>query len=471
MRTILKVTISLVILLFLGSSFAGNPMWTFAADPNYPTTFSITPLGTANVVYTVTNQSHKAHTLMMQPIPGITQITSAGNCPNVFTLAYQQSCILSLHIDGNQMLGSIQGGPRVCQQGSSLECYQPSAGSALNITLLPIARYLITPIAGMNGSINPTAPQTALAGSSLNFTATPNAGYQVDQWLLDGGLAQSGGSTFTVSDIDANHTVEATFTRNGTVYAGTSSGAVYFSTNHGLSWNTTTLPSPGFAVNSVFATSTTLYVGSEDGKVYYSTNNGVLWNATTAVPGGTAVKSVFSSTISNTPTLFTGTQDGHVYYSTDGTVWNATATPGTGSVNSIFITPSNTLYVGSHDGNVYYSSDNGSTWTQIQGPQTAPIQNIFAVNNQLYVNTRQVSSNGSLPPGTVDFEYAYTSNSLTNPNPTWDLLSQITYTLFVNADASVIYAGTQDGYVFSLTTGDEVGFITYSPISSIFFTG
>ena len=43
------------------------------------------------------------------------------------------------------------------------------------------------------------------------------------------------------------------------------------------------------------------------------------------------------------------------------------------------------------------------------------------------------------------------------------------YSLFVNADGSVIDAGTQGGFVYSLSTGDELGFVTYSPINSLFF--
>ncbi len=140
----------------------------------------------------------------------------------------------------------------------------------------------------------------------------------------------------------------------------------------------------------------------------------------------------------------------------------------------MFITPAKTIYVGSEDGNIYYSTDLGIHWHKIKGPNITvpvPIQNVFATNNQLYVNTRQTSSNSTLPPGTIDFEYAYFTNSLTKANPSWTLLSQITYTLFVNSDASVIHAGTQDGYVHSLTAGDALGFITYSPITSLFFLG
>ncbi|MCL9684348.1 InlB B-repeat-containing protein [Legionella maioricensis] len=476
MQKIVKVAlcqlfIAVVSFLFAPLSDAAKPLWTFTPDPYYSPTVSITSVGSATVKYVVTNQSHQRHTLVMKPIAGITQITT-GSCKNPFILGYLESCTLNLFVNGSALTSNIQGGPVVCQQGSTSECYQPAANNVLNITRIPLAQYLITPTADVNGAITPSTPQTVVAGSSLTFTAIPNAHYLVEQWFVDGGIAQQGGSTFTLSSITANHTVEVTFTRSGIIYAGTLSGYVYFSTDNGLTWANTTVPSPGSAVNSVFATQSTLYAGSADGKVYYSTDNGILWSSTASVPGGVSVNSVFVAIINSVPTIYVGTQDGHVYHSTDGNTWTATANPGSGAVNSLFITSSNTIYVGSGDGNVYYSTNNGINWTQINGPTTpvaAPIQNVFATNSQLYVNTRQTSSNSTLPPGTIDFEYAYSSNSLTAPNPTWTLFSQITYTLFVISDASVIHAGTQNGHVFSLTTGDELGFITYSPITSLFF--
>ncbi len=460
-----------VALLFFVAGYAGNPVWTFTPDPYFPPTVSITSISSTTIKYTITNQSHKQHTLSMKPIAGITQVTSAGNCPNPFTLGYHQSCTLNLFVNGSALSNDIKGGPVVCEQRNPQECYQPGLANILNITVIPVTRYLITPIVNAQGSITPSTPQTVIAGSNLTFTATPIAGYQVDEWLMDGGTAQKGGTTYTLFNIDGNHTVEATFTRIGTVYAGTASGSVYFSTDNGLTWTASTIPSPGNAVNSVFATPTTLYVGSADGKVYYSTNNGNFWSATTA-PG---ISSVNSVSVSNASTIYAGTQEGKVYYSSNnGATWVATATsPGTGAVNSLFLTPA-TIYVGSNDGNVYYSINNGINWNQISGPESnvpVPIQNVFAANGQLYVNTRETSTNGTLPPGTINFEYAYFSNSLTNPNPIWTLLSQITYTLFVNSDATVIHAGTQNGHVFSLTTGDDLGFITYSPITSLFFFG
>lgn len=474
MKLYLQLCITAIIFLLLNSvCFAGSPVWTFTPDPYYPPTISITPDGSATIRYVVTNQSHKPHTLMMTPVAGITQVTSAGDCPNPFTLNYKQSCTLNLLVNGSELTQDVRNGPTVCQLGNTLQCYQPAATDILNITRVPYAEYIITPTAGSNGSITPSTSQTVSVGANLNFTATPNSTYHVDKWIVDGGVAQIGGTTFTLSNISANHSIEVTFTPAGSIYAGTASGLVYVSNNNGASWTSTTTPSPGSAANGIFANTNTLYVGSADGKVYYSIDNGTIWNATTAVPGSTAITSIFVASISSVTTMYVGTQNGKVYHSVDGSSWTATTSdPGSGAVNSIFITPANTIYVGSNNGNVYYSTNLGSSWNTINGPTLLTglsIQNVFATSTQLYINTRHISSDSTLPAGTVDFEYAFTSNSLTNPNPTWSLLSQISYTLFVNADASVIHAGTQDGYVYSITTGDELGFITYSPINSLFF--
>ncbi len=52
--------------------------------------------------------------------------------------------------------------------------------------------YLITPTAGLNGSISPNTPQTISGGSNQVFTITPDVGYQIADVLVDG--ASSWGS-------------------------------------------------------------------------------------------------------------------------------------------------------------------------------------------------------------------------------------------------------------------------------------
>ncbi|PJD92601.1 MAG: hypothetical protein CK426_02740 [Legionella sp.] len=462
-------------------SWSGSPLWTIVSAPSYPSTVSVSSTGVATVKYRVTNQSHKTHTLILANTNQAVsmQVTDPEDCPDLINLRYQQSCLLNLYINGSQLHGSYRGGPVLCQQGSPLQCYQPGANDILNITYIPVGHYLITPTAEANGAISPATPTIVDAGANLTFTATPASGYQVDKWYVNDAIAQYSGTTFTLSNISQNYTVDVSFTLQGALYAGTESGLVYFSADNGLTWAATnTTPSTGYAVNGLYATQTTLWVASADGKVYFSTDNGSTWNASSALPGGVAANAIFVANNGGTSTWYVGTpyagsSSNVVFTSIDnGISWSATTNPSSATVNSLFVDSSNTIYAGSEDGNVYYSQNNGSSWSTISGPESSvpvPVQNVFATNSQLYVNTRQLSSNGTLPPDTVNFEYAYVSNSLTNSNPVWTLFSQITYTLFVNTDASLIYAGTQGGYVYSLTTGDSLGLITNSPITSLFF--
>jgi len=73
--------------------------------------------------------------------------------------------------------------------------------------------YTITASAGSNGSISPTGAVSVTSGASRTFTITPNSGYRVSSVLVDG--ASVGAVTsYTFSNITANHTIAATFTAN-----------------------------------------------------------------------------------------------------------------------------------------------------------------------------------------------------------------------------------------------------------------
>jgi len=73
------------------------------------------------------------------------------------------------------------------------------------------ASFTVTPSAGSGGSISPSGVQTITCSNSVTFTATPNSGKQVDQWTLNGNVVQTGGSTYRVSGITANATLQVTF--------------------------------------------------------------------------------------------------------------------------------------------------------------------------------------------------------------------------------------------------------------------
>jgi outer membrane protein assembly factor BamB len=114
--------------------------------------------------------------------------------------------------------------------------------------------FIVTPSAGASGSVSPNTPQTVLGGSNITFTATPSPGAQVATWSLDGTAIQTGGATYTLSDITANHSVQVTFNppmtvtplvsgKNGTISPNTPQTVDY-----GGSITLTATPNTGYTV-------------------------------------------------------------------------------------------------------------------------------------------------------------------------------------------------------------------------------
>ncbi|MGA8095777.1 MAG: hypothetical protein WB823_16080 [Steroidobacteraceae bacterium] len=81
----------------------------------------------------------------------------------------------------------------------------------VSVTCVANPTYIVAPSAGADGMISPSTPQVVNSGGSITFTATPNTGYAVAQWVVDGSAAQSGGSVYSLTDVTANHTVAVTF--------------------------------------------------------------------------------------------------------------------------------------------------------------------------------------------------------------------------------------------------------------------
>ena len=77
-------------------------------------------------------------------------------------------------------------------------------------TFIPV-NYTIIPVALGNGAIDPPAQVQVSYGGGVTFTATPNAGNQVAAWSVDGIPVQTGGTTFILNNITANHNVVVTF--------------------------------------------------------------------------------------------------------------------------------------------------------------------------------------------------------------------------------------------------------------------
>ncbi|HOM76649.1 MAG TPA: S8 family serine peptidase, partial [Anaerohalosphaeraceae bacterium] len=82
--------------------------------------------------------------------------------------------------------------------------YTAIANFAVNI-------YTLTVTAGDHGSVDPNGVLALAYGSSQLFTAAPDEGYTVDSWSIDGEIVQSGGLTYALENITADHVVLVTF--------------------------------------------------------------------------------------------------------------------------------------------------------------------------------------------------------------------------------------------------------------------
>jgi hypothetical protein len=218
MHTYFFRLLSMLVLCWCGVVNAGSPLWTLT--PLTATTLVVPSNSNAIVQYKVTNQSTKTHTLNMQSITGLTQLTTgAGVCSNPFVLAGKASCRLSLQIQGSAIPQSISDGPIVCEQGSVLQCYRPSAGDVLKITqTAPITTATITVLSSpltltTNG---PTSTLTITNISSL--VAATNIASNFTGTALDGNVTETGN---TCANLAPFASCTLTFTPGGTVVAQT----------------------------------------------------------------------------------------------------------------------------------------------------------------------------------------------------------------------------------------------------------
>jgi len=125
-----------IVTLCLSTTPFAQPVWTFN-----PTTVTsvVFPINlTSSIVYTVSNQSSRTHNLVIKPIQGVTQVAPCVLAPKGQT---GDSCTLNLLITGSQLpANGVSGGPVVCQSNNDgtpnvNQCYQPSQGDTLNITV------------------------------------------------------------------------------------------------------------------------------------------------------------------------------------------------------------------------------------------------------------------------------------------------------------------------------------------------
>ena len=116
----------------------------------------------------------------------------------------------------------------------------------------------LTASAGSGGTISPSGTFFQSQGGSQTFTITPSAGYTTANVLVDG-TSVGAVSSYTFSNIAANHTISATFAAGGTSYTitasaganGTISPSGTVTVSSGASQGFSFTPATGYQVSSV----------------------------------------------------------------------------------------------------------------------------------------------------------------------------------------------------------------------------
>lgn len=87
-----------------------------------------------------------------------------------------------------------------------------STTSDTNTTTTPttLTTYTITASAGNGGTVTPSGATTVTQGASQSYTITPNANYAIATLVVDG-TTVANSSTHTFINVQANHTISATF--------------------------------------------------------------------------------------------------------------------------------------------------------------------------------------------------------------------------------------------------------------------
>lgn len=116
--------------------------------------YSITPLDSPivnvpanfrnHITYRILNQTSQTQTLSFQDHTGLTQLVQEGFCTNPFTLGPNESCNLSLYVDGNVITESTTlKAPKVCKLNSDFFCSFPESANWIQVNITNYSYILI----------------------------------------------------------------------------------------------------------------------------------------------------------------------------------------------------------------------------------------------------------------------------------------------------------------------------------------
>jgi hypothetical protein len=187
------------------------------------------------------------------------------------------------------------------------------ANHTISATFAPLPTFTITASAGANGTISPSGGVTVNQGANQTFTITPNSGYVVSAVTVDG-TGVGAVTSYTFSNVQANHTISATFTASvGDTNIAPSGTAYGWNANTTATANTNRTAQPGLNDNNLTAD---VDIDAAGDAINAWEGAGVTW---------TTAKTISSAKFIN-GTVTTGgdgflTANCKLQFSTDGSTW------------------------------------------------------------------------------------------------------------------------------------------------------
>lgn len=86
-------------------------------------------------------------------------------------------------------------------------------GYALAQLVVDVPYYTITAAAGEGGDISPQGSVTVRKGEEQSFQITPHEGYHLQAVYVDDAETQTSGNVYTFSNVQADHSINVTFTK------------------------------------------------------------------------------------------------------------------------------------------------------------------------------------------------------------------------------------------------------------------
>ncbi|MHB8579983.1 MAG: T9SS type A sorting domain-containing protein [Ignavibacteriaceae bacterium] len=292
--------------------------------------------------------------------------------------------------------------------------------------------------AGLNGTVNASAHTITINGINSFSRSTLFGINNVGQIVWE-----------KTNGPHSYHIYSLAVGANNILYAGTSSGGVYSTTDEGNTWTSISSAFQSFDVRSLcFNPSGEFFAGTFGGGVYKSIDGGTNWSAINGSGSSQLTDlNVYAVAALENNVILAGTNGDGIFTSTDdGSTWNQTLVTSNGLVVNTFMSDKNgNIYAGTNGTNsgsngVDLSADNGSSWTSTGLANINVVSLTLGLYNKLFAG----SGYGEGIFSSSDQGKTWVSPVL-NSNNILALTMNQSGTLFAGTEANGVYASIDNG--------------------------